>query len=134
MTSPPGTPPQPHNGSQHPATPDRDKYRARTAEEVAHLRQAAASHATIDQAIGVLICLHQISPDTGFTVLRTASHLAHTTLHTIADAVISQARNRRPLPAPIHEALDEALRSHTPPAPPHPQADHPDSSPPAADE
>ncbi|WP_435616438.1 ANTAR domain-containing protein [Streptomyces sp. 1222.5] len=80
--------------------------------EVAQLRRAVASHAVIDQAIGVLICLHQISADTGFAVLRVASQLANTKLHTVAEAVMCWARTHEPLPAPIKEALDEALRLH----------------------
>ncbi|MEU1711067.1 ANTAR domain-containing protein [Streptomyces sp. NPDC005706] len=48
------------------------------------LRQAVDSRAVIGQAISVLICLHQISPDTGFTVLRTTSQRANTKLHTAA--------------------------------------------------
>ncbi|WP_432021490.1 hypothetical protein [Streptomyces sp. 1222.5] len=34
----------------------------------------------------MLICLHQISPDIGFTVLRATSQLVNAKLHTVADA------------------------------------------------
>ncbi|MEV6841659.1 ANTAR domain-containing protein [Streptomyces sp. NPDC051133] len=81
--------------------------------EVAQLRRAVASHACVDQAIGVLICLHQLDPDTGFTVLRVTSQLANTKLHTVAEAVTHWARTHQPLSVPIKEALDEALRLHT---------------------
>ncbi|OKJ74471.1 hypothetical protein AMK32_35910 [Streptomyces sp. CB01883] len=90
----------------------RDERAARLEAELAQLRQAVVSHAVIDQAIGVLICLHQVSTDTGFTVLRVASQLANTKLHTVAEAVLRWARTHQPLPAPIKEALDEALRMH----------------------
>ncbi|PKW04988.1 ANTAR domain-containing protein [Streptomyces sp. 1222.5] len=112
MTSQPNNPLRPRNGRPHPAMAGREEYVARMEEEVAQLRQAVASHASVDQAIGVLICLHQISPDTGFTVLRTASQLANTKLHTVADAVTTWARTHQPLPEPIKEALGEALRLH----------------------
>ncbi|WP_415923465.1 ANTAR domain-containing protein [Streptomyces sp. WI03-4A] len=42
-----------------------------------------------DQAIGVLVCLHQLNPADGFTVLRVTSRLANTKLHTDAEAVIT---------------------------------------------
>ncbi|WP_432171864.1 ANTAR domain-containing protein [Streptomyces sp. 1222.5] len=104
--------PRPHNGRHHPHPPGRDQQVARLEKEVAQLRQAIASHATIDQAIGILICLHQLTPDDGFTVLRVASQLTNTKLHTVADAVLGWAQSRRPLPTPIKEALEEALRLH----------------------
>ncbi|WP_435260570.1 ANTAR domain-containing protein [Streptomyces sp. 1222.5] len=62
--------------------------------------------------MGVLTCLHQLTPDDGFTVLRVASQLTNTKLHTLAEAVTHWARTHQPLPAPIKEALDEALRMH----------------------
>ncbi|MFF4846238.1 ANTAR domain-containing protein [Streptomyces collinus] len=85
---------------------------ARLEEEVAQLRQAIASHTVIDQAVGVVVCLHRLSPADGFTVLRVTSQLANTKLHTVAEAVLDWAHTRRPLPAPIMDALNEALRAH----------------------
>ncbi|MFC9282253.1 ANTAR domain-containing protein [Streptomyces collinus] len=113
MTPQPSNPLGPRNGTPRPAVADRDERAARLEAEVAQLRQAVSSHAVIDQAIGVLVCLHQISADTGFTVLRAASQLANTKLHTVAEAVMSWAHTHQPLPAPIKGALDEALRPHT---------------------
>ncbi|WP_435279640.1 ANTAR domain-containing protein [Streptomyces sp. 1222.5] len=112
MTPQPSNPLHRRNGTPHPAVAARDARAARLEVELAQLRQAVASHAVIDQAIGVLICLHQISADTGFTVLRVASQLANTKLHTVAEAVITWAQIHQRLPAPIKEALDEALRRH----------------------
>ncbi|WP_435271142.1 ANTAR domain-containing protein [Streptomyces sp. 1222.5] len=112
MSPQPSNPLHPRNGTPHPAVAGRDARAARLEAEVAQLRQAVASHAIIDQAIGVLVCLHQVSADTGFTVLRVASQLANTKLHTVAEAVMRWARTHQPLPAPIQEALDEALRLH----------------------
>ncbi|MEV5802265.1 ANTAR domain-containing protein [Streptomyces collinus] len=52
-----------------------------------------------DQAIGVLVCLHQLNPADGFTVLRVTSRLANTKLHTDAEAVITWAHNPCPHPS-----------------------------------
>ncbi|MFF8864739.1 ANTAR domain-containing protein [Streptomyces sp. NPDC015139] len=112
MTPQPSNPLHPRNGHPHPAMAGREEYVARMEAEVAQLRRAVASHASVDQAIGVLICLHQVSPDTGFTVLRVASQLANTKLSTVAYAVTRWARTHEPLPTPIKEALDKAVRLH----------------------
>ncbi|MEV6841707.1 ANTAR domain-containing protein [Streptomyces sp. NPDC051133] len=103
MTSPPNQPRR--NGQPHTVGMGHGELE----KEVTQLRRAVSSHAAIDQAIGVLICLHQINPDTGFAVLRAASQLANTKLHTVAEAVITWAHTHQPLPAPIKQALDEAL-------------------------
>ncbi|MFE9500655.1 ANTAR domain-containing protein [Streptomyces collinus] len=105
-------PSQPRNGHKHSTVPSRDEQLARLEEEVTQLRQAVASHAIIDQAIGVLVRLHQLNPADGFTVLRVTSQLANTKLHTVAEAVIAWAHTRNPLPAPIKEALNEALQAY----------------------
>ncbi|WP_435279702.1 ANTAR domain-containing protein [Streptomyces sp. 1222.5] len=111
MTSQP-KPSRFHNGKPHTTEVSRSEHTAQLEKEVLQLRQAVSSHAVIDQAIGVLICLHEISPDTGFTVLRTASQLANIQLHTVAEAVVAWAHTHQPLPTPIKEALNEALRLH----------------------
>jgi len=117
MTGQPRKPLQPRNGTPHPTVPGgRDEEIARLEAHVAQLLQAVDSHAVIDQAIGVLICLHQISPDTGLTVLRTASQLANTKLHSVAEAITTWAHTHQSPPAPIKEALDEALRLSRGPA------------------
>ncbi|GAA2417770.1 hypothetical protein GCM10010255_66330 [Streptomyces coeruleofuscus] len=41
--------------------------------ENAQLRHAVDSHATVDQAIGVLTAIHQLVPVAGFGVLREVS-------------------------------------------------------------
>ncbi|SEC04179.1 ANTAR domain-containing protein [Streptomyces sp. 2231.1] len=111
MTSQPNNPSHPRSGRTHPAAGD-DENLARTEREVAQFRQAVASHATVDPAIGVLICQHRISAETGLTVLCVASQPANTKLHTVAEAVTRWARTHQPLTAPIKTTLDEALRLH----------------------
>ncbi|MGW4566936.1 ANTAR domain-containing protein [Streptomyces sp. NPDC004561] len=113
MASHPSHPsPRPPNGKQYPAVAGSGEQVARLEMEVTQLQRAVASHATIDQAIGVLICLHQLSPDDGFTVLRIASQLANTKLHTVAEAVITWAHTHQPLPARTKDVLDEARCLH----------------------
>ncbi|MFE5754643.1 ANTAR domain-containing protein [Streptomyces massasporeus] len=48
------------------------------------LRHAVASHATVDQAIGVLIAVHRIAPAAGFEVLREVSQQTNIKLHSVA--------------------------------------------------
>ncbi|MGW1863752.1 ANTAR domain-containing protein [Streptomyces collinus] len=105
-------PSQPRDGHKHAGVPSRDEQVARLEEEVTQLRQAVTSHAVIDQAIGVLICQHQLNPADGFTVLRETSQLTNTKLHTVAEAVIAWAHIRKPLPTPLAQALNEALQAH----------------------
>ncbi|MDX3804191.1 ANTAR domain-containing protein, partial [Streptomyces sp. AK04-3B] len=49
---------------------DGDEELARLEAENAQLRHAVSSHATVDQAIGVLVAVHKIAPEAGFVVLR----------------------------------------------------------------
>lgn len=50
---------------------------ARLEQENAQLRRAVDSHATVDQAIAVLVATHRLPPAAGFEVLREVSQ--HTT-------------------------------------------------------
>ncbi|MFE5753346.1 ANTAR domain-containing protein, partial [Streptomyces massasporeus] len=60
-------------------------------QENAQLRHALASHATVDQAIGVLIAVHRIAPAAGFEVLREASQQTNIKLHSVAQTVTGWA-------------------------------------------
>lgn len=98
------------NSNSRPAVPSHDEQVAQLVKTVAELRQALSSRETIGQAVGVLICLYQLSPDDGFAALRVTSQLANIKLHTIAQDVITWAHTHKPLAAPTKKALDEALR------------------------
>ncbi|MET9762638.1 ANTAR domain-containing protein [Streptomyces sp. NPDC006372] len=78
-------------------------------QENAQLRQAVGSHATVDQAIGVLIAVHRILPAAGFEVLREISQQTNIKLHSVAESVIGWALGK-PLPGPVAEELDEAVQ------------------------
>ncbi|MET9116690.1 ANTAR domain-containing protein [Streptomyces longwoodensis] len=90
------------------AETDRDAVLARLEQENAQLRQAVASHARVDQAIGVLIAAHKLSSAAGFGVLREVSQRTNVKLHAVADAVIGRALGRH-LPQVLAMELDAAV-------------------------
>lgn len=77
-----------------------DATNARLEQENAQLRHAVDSHATVDQAIGVLTAIHQLPPGAGFDVLREVSQHTNTKLHTVAETVIAWALGQS-LPEPV---------------------------------
>ncbi|MFF4845582.1 ANTAR domain-containing protein [Streptomyces collinus] len=97
--------------------------------ENVQLREGIDAHATVDQAIGVLIALGRISPSDGWDVLREVSQHTNIKLRVVAEAVVDWAQGRH-LVQPVREEVDAALRrlrhrrSGTAPA---------DGAPPAAD-
>ncbi|MFJ4584242.1 ANTAR domain-containing protein [Streptomyces echinatus] len=105
--------------SAHDATPTTAESRLR--DEVERLRtenrqlhQALASHAVVDQAIGVLTILGQITPQDGFTVLRETSQHTNTKLSDVAEQVLKHAQGAA-LPEVLRAELRAALARHTGP-------------------
>ncbi|MCQ9130211.1 ANTAR domain-containing protein [Streptomyces hilarionis] len=99
----------------------RDAEFARLEQVNAQLLHAVDAHATVDQAIGVLIAVHRLPPAAGFEVLREVSQHLNVKLHTIAVTLIRWALGHQPLPEPLGEQLDAALRrcsQHDPPEQP----------------
>ncbi|WP_329237324.1 ANTAR domain-containing protein [Streptomyces canus] len=86
-----------------------DATNARLEQENAQLRHAVNSHATVDQAIGVLAAIHRLAPAAGFEVLREVSQHTNIKLHTVAESVIARALGQ-PLPEPVGRELDAAVR------------------------
>jgi hypothetical protein len=82
---------------------------SRLEQENAQLRHAVDSHATVDQAIGILIATHQIASAAGFEVLREVSQHTNLKLHAVAEVVIGWALGQ-PLPGPVEQELDAALQ------------------------
>ncbi|AGF61029.1 ANTAR domain-containing protein [Streptomyces olivaceoviridis] len=76
------------------------------------LHQALASHAVVDQAIGVLTVLGQIAPTDGFTVLREASQHTNIKLSAVAEQVLKHAQGAA-LPDVLLGELQAALARHT---------------------
>ncbi|MEU0671338.1 ANTAR domain-containing protein [Streptomyces sp. NPDC006172] len=85
---------------------------ARLAKENAQLRRAVASHAIVDQAIGVLVCIGQISPDDGFSVLRNVSQHTNIKVVAVAEQIIKHAQGGA-LSATVQSELRAALARHT---------------------
>lgn len=84
--------------------------RLRTENE--QLRQAIPAHAVVDQAIGVLTTLGQITPDDGFTVLREISQHTNIKLSQVAEEVLKHAQGAA-LPDVLLGELHAALAHHT---------------------
>ncbi|WP_264925820.1 ANTAR domain-containing protein [Streptomyces sp. A012304] len=77
--------------------------------EVRQLRQAVASHAVIDQAIGVVITVGHLRPEQGWSVLKDISQHTNTKLREVAEYVV-QGAHCGWLPDGIHQALADALK------------------------
>ncbi|MGW0874171.1 ANTAR domain-containing protein [Streptomyces sp. NPDC002740] len=82
---------------------------ARLEQENAQLRHAVGSHATVDQALGVLAAIHRIPPAAGFEVLREVSQHTNIKLHAVAEMVIGWALGQ-PLPKSVGHELGEAVK------------------------
>lgn len=78
-------------------------------EEIRQLKQAVASHAVVDQAIGVLMVLGRVPPGEGFAVLRDVSQHTNTKLVTVAEQILEHAQGGV-LPDGFLLELEAALR------------------------
>ncbi|QDQ09578.1 ANTAR domain-containing protein [Streptomyces spectabilis] len=91
----------PQSGSSSPPVSPSDEVRA-LREEVAQLRHAVHAHATVDQAMGVVIALGQLSPQEAWDVLREVSMRTNTKLRLVAEQLVTWGRTTE---------MDPALRS-----------------------
>ncbi|EPH43060.1 ANTAR domain-containing protein [Streptomyces aurantiacus] len=71
-------------------------------EEVAQLRHAVHSHATVDQAMGVVIAVGGLTPEEAWDVLREVSMRTNTKLRLVAEQLVTWGRTAE---------LDPTLRS-----------------------
>ena len=72
--------------------------------------------ATIEQAKGALMLAHGITPDAAFDLLRTASQVGNTKLHTLAERFVARLAEdvRRPVdPAAVDGMLADATWAAT---------------------
>ncbi|MEW2625104.1 ANTAR domain-containing protein [Streptomyces sp. NPDC048106] len=81
--------------------------------EVDQLKQAVASHAVVDQAIGMMVALGRVTPEQGWQVLRDVSQHTNIRLRYIAELVLIWGR-RGEIPPEISAELEEALDRHGP--------------------
>ncbi|MFD3839491.1 ANTAR domain-containing protein [Streptomyces sp. NPDC058642] len=81
--------------------------------EVEQLKEAVASHAVVDQAIGMMVALGRVTPDEGWVVLKEVSQRTNIKLRNVADLILIWGRNGD-LPPEIHAELEAALDRHGP--------------------
>ncbi|MFJ1602448.1 ANTAR domain-containing protein [Streptomyces sp. NPDC088253] len=82
-------------------------------EEVGQLKEAVTSHATVDQAIGMVVALGRVSPDQGWAVLREVSQHTNIKLRTLAETILVWGR-QGDLPPDIRAALEDTLDKYGP--------------------
>ncbi|QTD96280.1 ANTAR domain-containing protein [Streptomyces cyanogenus] len=81
--------------------------------EVHQLKEAMASHAVVDQAIGMMVALGRIAPDQGWQVLKEVSQHTNIKLRNIAELILIWGR-RGDIPPDIRAALEDALDRYGP--------------------
>ncbi|AGS67651.1 ANTAR domain-containing protein [Streptomyces collinus] len=81
--------------------------------EVAQLREAVASHAVVDQAIGMMVALGRVTPQEGWEVLRDVSQHSNIKLRNIAELILIWGR-RGEIPADVRSRLEDALDRYGP--------------------
>ncbi|MFF2512562.1 ANTAR domain-containing protein [Streptomyces sp. NPDC058086] len=115
---------EPCEAAQESASPSGTQDRiVELREEVDQLKEAVTSHATVDQAIGMMVALGRVSPDQGWAVLREVSQHTNIKLRTVAEMILVWGR-QGDLPPDIRAALEDTLDKYgptqipdTPPAP-----------------
>ncbi|MGA4849494.1 ANTAR domain-containing protein [Streptomyces sp. G5(2025)] len=76
--------------------------------KVVQLEKAVESHATVDQAIGIVVAVGKLTPAEGWTVLRETSQHTNMKLSRIADMVVAWGCAGE-LPEDVRLALDASL-------------------------
>ncbi|WP_234336275.1 ANTAR domain-containing protein [Streptomyces sp. NRRL S-920] len=76
--------------------------------KVSQLEQAVESHATVDQAIGIVVAMGRLTPDQGWTVLRETSQHTNIKLSRVADLIVAWGC-AGDLPEDIRRELDASL-------------------------
>ncbi|CAM5288336.1 ANTAR domain-containing protein [Streptomyces aurantiogriseus] len=82
-------------------------------QEVDQLKEAVASHAVVDQAIGVVVALGRMTPDEGWAVLREVSQHTNVKLRNVAEMILVWGRGGT-LPHEIRAELEDLLDRHGP--------------------
>ncbi|MFE9452044.1 ANTAR domain-containing protein [Streptomyces sp. NPDC006739] len=82
-------------------------------EEIDQLKAAVASHAVVDQAIGMVVALGRVTPDEGWEVLKEVSQHTNIKLRNVAELILIWGRTGD-MPADIRSALEEALDRYCP--------------------
>lgn len=96
--------------TQQPAVPSESSADAvtRLEGENLQLKQAVRSHAVVDQAIGVILALGQLTPDQGWDALRGVSQNTNIKLRHVAELIVDWARTGE-LPTDVRGQLESQL-------------------------
>ncbi|GGV37509.1 ANTAR domain-containing protein [Streptomyces spectabilis] len=97
----------PRGGPEPQPAPDSAEVRA-LREEVEQLRHALHSHATVDQAIGVVIARGGLSPQEAWDVLREVSMRTNTKLRVVAEQLVEWVHTAE-LPPALRGELERQL-------------------------
>ncbi|MFF1442115.1 ANTAR domain-containing protein [Streptomyces sp. NPDC058295] len=90
-------------------------------EEVDQLKAAVASHAVVDQAIGVMVALGRMTPDQGWIVLKEVSQHTNIKLRYVAELILVWGRTGDmpdEIRAQLEDSLDRLGPTQIPGAPP----------------
>jgi hypothetical protein len=82
-------------------------------EEIDQLKEAIASHAVVDQAIGMVVALGRVTPDEGWAVLKHVSQHTNIKLRNVADLILIWGRSGD-IPREIRVELERALDQYGP--------------------
>ncbi|KOG31472.1 ANTAR domain-containing protein [Streptomyces resistomycificus] len=82
-------------------------------EEIDQLKEAVASHAVVDQAIGMVVVLGRVTPDEGWQVLKEVSQHTNIKLRNVADMILLWGRAGE-MPPEIRAELEDALDRYGP--------------------
>ncbi|WP_210583899.1 ANTAR domain-containing protein [Streptomyces sp. GESEQ-35] len=82
-------------------------------EEVDQLKEAVASHAVVDQAIGMIVALGRVTPDEGWKVLKDVSQHTNIKLRNVAELILIWGR-KGIMPPEIRVELEDALDRYGP--------------------
>lgn len=82
---------------------------ARLDARCARLEEAVTSHATVDQAMGVIVTLGQIAPEEAWRALRDVSQRTNTKLRAVAEQVLAFAQGTADLPEAVRTELHQAI-------------------------
>ncbi|MFJ2610376.1 ANTAR domain-containing protein [Streptomyces sp. NPDC091279] len=82
--------------------------------EVGRLQAAVASHAVVDQAIGMVVALGRVTPEQGWDILREISQHTNIKVRRVAEMILVWGRSRA-MPPEIGAELERALERHGPP-------------------
>ncbi|MFE2990633.1 ANTAR domain-containing protein [Streptomyces sp. NPDC059262] len=103
--------PSEHPGASSELAGAKTRVQARQ-ETGGQLERVVASHADVDQVIGVILIVGKITPAETWDVLREVSMRTNTKLHRVAESVMAWGRGAT-FPAELRSELDRQLQPPT---------------------